>query len=95
MIRSKGEAGTGNIVEAVRHLREIVAGIKRLTAAPPEELAGDAKEHQAPLEVVPRGRRARAGCPFRCSAPVASRRPADAAMTMRLGAGATPSAPGS
>ena len=52
MIRSKGEAGTGNIVEAVRHMREITSGIKRLAQLGPEELAGAAKEHQSPLEVV-------------------------------------------
>src|SRR5207342_739288 len=52
MIRSKGEAGTGNVVEAVRHMREIVSGIKWLTQLGPEELPGAAKEHQAPLEVV-------------------------------------------
>src|SRR4051795_13218639 len=49
MIRSKGEAGTGNIVEAVRHLREIVGGIKRLGSQPREELPSAAKELGAPL----------------------------------------------
>src|SRR5205085_1226280 len=52
MIRSKGEAGTGNVVEAVRHMREITAGIKRLAQLGPEELSGAAKEQRAPLEVV-------------------------------------------
>ena len=52
MIRSKGEAGTGNIVEAVRHLRDITGGIKRLQAMSREELPAAAKELQAPLEVV-------------------------------------------
>ena len=52
MIRSKGEAGTGNIVEAVRHMRAITDGIKQLATLRPEQLAGAAKEHQAPLEVV-------------------------------------------
>ena len=52
MIRSKGEAGTGNIVEAVRHLREIVGGIKRLGTLGREELAAAAKDLRAPLEVV-------------------------------------------
>src|SRR6187455_595313 len=52
MIRSKGEAGTGNIVEAVRHMREITDGIKRLASSRPEQLASAAKEHQAPLDVV-------------------------------------------
>src|SRR5882757_7359797 len=52
MIRSKGEAGTGNIVEAVRHMREITSGIKRLSQLGPDELSSAAKEHAAPLEVV-------------------------------------------
>src|SRR5213083_2123397 len=52
MIRSKGEAGTGNVVEAVRHMREINAGIKRLSQLRPEELFAAAKELPAPLEVV-------------------------------------------
>src|SRR5436309_5174342 len=51
MIRSKGEAGTGNIVEAVRHLRGIVGGIRRLGALGPEQLGAEAKELGAPLEV--------------------------------------------
>ena len=52
MIRSKGEAGTGNVVEAVRHMREIVGGIKRLTTLSSTELPTAAKELQAPLELV-------------------------------------------
>src|SRR6187402_192579 len=52
MIRSKGEAGTGNIVEAVRHLRSILGGIKRLQALPREELMTAAKELGAPYELV-------------------------------------------
>ena len=52
MIRSKGEAGTGNIVEAVRHLREIVGGIRRLGTLRPEELPAAAKDLRAPIEVV-------------------------------------------
>src|SRR5438309_5548044 len=44
LIRSKGEAGTGNIIEAVRHLRSILGDIRRLTLAPPEERYGWAKE---------------------------------------------------
>src|SRR2546423_5093424 len=59
MIRSKGEAGTGNIVEAVRHLREIVGGIRRLGTLGPEELGSTAKELGAPLEVVAEGAQAR------------------------------------
>src|SRR5881227_1581186 len=52
MIRSKGEAGTGDIVEAVRHMRRITGDIKRLTIMDDAELATAAKEHQAPLDVV-------------------------------------------
>src|SRR5438067_12577549 len=52
LIRSKGEAGTGNIIEAVRHLRSILGDIRRLTLAPPEELFGHAKELRAPLDLV-------------------------------------------
>src|SRR6195952_3091799 len=47
MIRSKGEAGTGDIVEAVRHMRAITSGIKRLALLGPEELSSAAKEHRA------------------------------------------------
>src|SRR4029450_2712600 len=50
LTRSKGEAGPGNIVEAVRHMREITGGIKHLASLNPEELAAAAKEHQAPLD---------------------------------------------
>src|SRR5512147_2062197 len=52
MIRTKGEAGSGNIVEAVRHLRSVCGEIKRLTATAPEELPTRAKELQAPLDLV-------------------------------------------
>src|SRR6195952_137577 len=51
-IRPKGEGGSGNVVEAVRHMREIVAGIKRLSLLGPEELSSAAKEHRAPYELV-------------------------------------------
>src|SRR5436309_6176031 len=52
MIRSKGEAGTGDIVEAVRHMRMITGGIRRLTTLDDAELATAAKELQAPLDIV-------------------------------------------
>ncbi|MGB5932708.1 MAG: pyridoxal 5'-phosphate synthase lyase subunit PdxS, partial [Anaerolineae bacterium] len=52
MIRTKGEAGTGNVVEAVRHARAVLGGMKRLQALPPEELMGAAKELGAPYELV-------------------------------------------
>jgi pyridoxal 5'-phosphate synthase pdxS subunit len=85
MIRSKGEAGTGNVVEAVRHMREIVSGIKRLAQLGPEELAGAAKEHRAPLEVVREvAERGRLPVPLFCAGGIAT--PADAALMMQLGA---------
>ena len=85
MIRSKGEAGTGNVVEAVRHMREITSGIKRLAQLRPEELAGAAKEHQAPLEVVREVATAvRLPVPLFCAGGIAT--PADAALMMQLGA---------
>ena len=85
MIRSKGEAGTGNVVEAVRHMREIVSGIKRLSQLGPEELAAAAKEHQAPLEVVHEvGAQGRLPVPLFCAGGIAT--PADAALMMQLGA---------
>jgi len=52
MIRSKGEAGTGNVVEAVRHMRAIVGGIRRLSRLSEEELYAEAKDLQAPLDLV-------------------------------------------
>src|SRR5437588_1085506 len=52
MIRSKGEAGTGNVVEATRHMRSIRAAIRSLAAMHPEELPAAAKELAAPLELV-------------------------------------------
>lgn len=52
MIRTKGEAGTGNIVEAVRHMRAVQGGIRRLQALPVDELTAEAKNMSAPLELV-------------------------------------------
>src|SRR5205823_10254341 len=52
MIRTKGEAGSGNIVEAVRHMRAITSGIRRLTTLSPEELMTEAKNLGAPYELV-------------------------------------------
>ena len=72
MIRSKGEAGTGNVVEAVRHMRSIRAGIRRLAQPRPEELYAAAKELRAPYELVRRGRREPASCRSCCSPPAAS-----------------------
>jgi pyridoxal 5'-phosphate synthase pdxS subunit len=85
MIRSKGEAGTGNVVEAVRHMREITSGIRRLSHLRPEELAGAAKELRAPLEVVREVADAgRLPVPLFCAGGIAT--PADAALMMQLGA---------
>src|SRR3990172_7137923 len=52
MIRTKGEAGTGNIVEAVRHMRAVMRGIRELAGMRPDELYAAAKELRAPLDVV-------------------------------------------
>ena len=52
MIRSKGEAGTGNVVEAVRHMRAIVGGIRRLSTLDSGELMAESKQLQAPYEIV-------------------------------------------
>jgi pyridoxal 5'-phosphate synthase pdxS subunit len=85
MIRSKGEAGTGNIVEAVRHLRDIVGGIRRLGTLRPEEIPAEAKELRAPVDIV--AEVARSGwlpVPMFCAGGIAT--PADAALTMQLGA---------
>src|SRR6478609_6589752 len=85
MIRSKGEAGTGNVVEAVRHMREITSGIKRLVRLGPEELSAEAKELRAPLEVVREVAEAgRLPVPLFCAGGIAT--PADAALMMQLGA---------
>jgi pyridoxal 5'-phosphate synthase pdxS subunit len=85
MIRSKGEAGTGNIVEAVRHLREITSGIKWLSTLRAEEHAAAAKDLRASLDVVEEV--ARTGwlpVPLFCAGGIAT--PADASLTMQLGA---------
>ena len=85
MIRSKGEAGTGNIVEAVRHMREITGGIRRLGTLSATELPAAAKELRAPLEIVREV--ATSGwlpVPLFCAGGIAT--PADAALMMQLGA---------
>src|SRR5690242_15240223 len=85
MIRSKGEAGTGNVVEAVRHMREITSGIKRLAQLRPEELSAEAKEHRAPIDVVQEvAKGGRLPVPLFCAGGIAT--PADAALMMQLGA---------
>jgi pyridoxal 5'-phosphate synthase pdxS subunit len=85
MIRSKGEAGTGNIVEAVRHLRSIIGDIRKIGVADSAELFDWAKRLQAPLPLVQEI--AETGwlpVPLFCAGGVAT--PADAALVMQLGA---------
>ena len=85
MIRSKGEAGTGNIVEAVRHLRLIVGEVKRLAGADEAELPTAAKELRAPLELVQDvAERGRLPVVLFCAGGIAT--PADASLVMQLGA---------
>ena len=85
MIRSKGEAGTGNIVEAVRHLRSILGDIRKLTVADEAELFGWAKELRAPVELVQEvAERGELPVPLFCAGGIAT--PADAALVMQLGA---------
>jgi len=85
MIRTKGEAGSGNIVEAVRHLRSVCGAIRAIAALRPEELPGRAKELGAPLELVRRVAAAgRLPVPNFAAGGIAT--PADAALCMALGA---------
>ena len=85
MIRTKGEAGTGNVVEAVRHMRTIMGGIRRLQNLPEEELMNEAKELGAPYELVVEI--ARTGkLPVVNFSAGGLATPADAALMMRLGA---------
>jgi len=85
MIRTKGEAGTGNVVGAVRHLRAIRSGIARLAALGPEERFSAAKELRAPLELVEQVAREGALPVVNFSAGGVAT-PADAALMMQLGA---------
>ncbi|MBN1171915.1 MAG: pyridoxal 5'-phosphate synthase lyase subunit PdxS [Micromonosporaceae bacterium] len=85
MIRSKGEAGTGNVVEATRHMRQISADIRRLSGLDPVELHAAAKELQAPYDLVREV--AEAGkLPVVLFTAGGVATPADAAMMMQLGA---------
>jgi pyridoxal 5'-phosphate synthase pdxS subunit len=85
LIRSKGEAGTGNIVEAVRHLRSILGDVRRLTVADEAELWGWAKELRAPNQLVQEvAARGELPVPLFCAGGIAT--PADAALVMQLGA---------
>jgi pyridoxal 5'-phosphate synthase pdxS subunit len=85
MIRSKGEAGTGDIVEAVRHMRRINGEIRRLGTLAPEEIATAAKELGAPLDLVREvAREGRLPVVLFCAGGIAT--PADTALMMALGA---------
>jgi pyridoxal 5'-phosphate synthase pdxS subunit len=85
LIRTKGEAGSGNVVEAVRHMRALQTGIKRLTMLGPEELMTEAKELGAPYEIVKMvARDGRLPVPNFSAGGIAT--PADASLMMQLGA---------
>lgn len=84
MIRTKGEAGTGNIVEAVKHMRQVNADIRRISNLPDDELMAAAKELQAPYELLVEVKRLkRLPVPNFAAGGVAT--PADAALMMQLG----------
>jgi pyridoxal 5'-phosphate synthase pdxS subunit len=85
MIRSKGEAGSGNIVEAVRHMRAIGDAIRELSVAPKEELVARARDLGAPYELVAQvARDGKLPVVLFCAGGVAT--PADASLMMQLGA---------
>ena len=85
MIRSKGEAGTGNIVEAVRHLRSILGDIRKITQADQAELFGWAKKLQAPIGLIQEvAETGSLPVPMFCAGGIAT--PADASLVMQLGA---------
>ncbi len=84
MIRSKGEAGTGDVVEAVRHMRRITGDVKKLATMDDAELGTAAKEHQAPLDLVRQVAKAgKLPVVLFCAGGIAT--PADAALMMQLG----------
>jgi len=85
MIRTKGEAGSGNIVEAVRHMRLVMDTIRRLTVLPEEELMSEAKNLGAPYELVTEvARTGKLPVPNFAAGGIAT--PADASLMMQLGA---------
>jgi pyridoxal 5'-phosphate synthase pdxS subunit len=85
MMRTKGEAGTGNIVEAVRHIRSVMGGIRQLQGMRADELAVAAKELRAPVEIVKEvARTGRLPVVNFVAGGIAT--PADAALAMQLGA---------
>jgi len=85
MIRTKGEAGTGNVVEAVRHMRAVMDGIRELVQTPQEELMAKAKEMGAPFEIVVEIHKT-GKLPVVNFAAGGVATPADAALMMQLGA---------
>jgi len=85
MIRTKGEAGTGNIVEAVRHMRAVMDGIRKLHSMPADELMAEAKALGAPFELVQEVHRT-GKLPVVNFAAGGVATPADAALMMQLGA---------
>jgi pyridoxal 5'-phosphate synthase pdxS subunit len=85
MIRTKGEAGTGDVVHAVKHMRQIVKEMKALTVLSEQELYAAAKEHQAPYELVRMvAQTGKLPVPNFSAGGIAT--PADAALMMQLGA---------
>ena len=85
MIRSKGEAGTGNIVEAVRHLRSILGDLRQITQADSAEVYAWAKQLQAPVGLVQElAETGRLPVPLFCAGGIAT--PSDASLVMQLGA---------
>jgi pyridoxal 5'-phosphate synthase pdxS subunit len=85
MIRTKGEAGTGNVVEAVRHMRQVMADIRRIHTMSESELMAEAKNLQAPFDLVKYvHEHGRMPVPNFAAGGVAT--PADAALMMQLGA---------
>jgi pyridoxal 5'-phosphate synthase pdxS subunit len=85
MIRTKGEAGSGNVVEAVRHIRAVMDGIRRLKSLPIEELMTEAKNMGAPYELVLEiAQTGKLPVPNFSAGGIAT--PADAALVMQLGA---------
>jgi len=85
LLRTKGEAGTGNVVEAVRHIRTVQTAIRRLTVLQPEELMAEAKNLGAPLELVKLvAASGKLPVPNFAAGGIAT--PADAALMMALGA---------
>ena len=88
MIRTKGEAGSGNVVEAVRHMREVMGAIKKIQSMPEEELMTEAKDMGAPYALV-RDTAKLGSLPVVNFAAGGIATPADASLMMQLGADGT------